>query len=113
MGLAPGTRSVRVGEACMREVAASLLDHGRWARVPRTALVRIDHPRARFHSASPGEGGGAKLGSLQAYARHDYDASEHGTSRFPASEVHKLGVLDLRLYSARPPRRLPLLQPKI
>jgi len=88
----------------MREVAASLLDHGRWARVPRTALVRIDHPVARFHSAQPLPEGQnlAKLGSLQAYARHDYDASEHGTSRFPASEVHKLGVLDLRLYSALP-----------
>ena len=87
----------------MREVAASLLDHGRWAHVPRTAMVRIDHPRARFHSAQLGAVAEAKLGSLQAFARHDYDASEHGTSRFPASEVHKLGVLDLRLYSACPP----------
>ena len=35
---APGvSRAVRVGEAAFREVAAFLLDHGRFSRVPRTA----------------------------------------------------------------------------
>lgn len=28
----------------MREVAAYLLDHGGWARVPTTVLVRARHP---------------------------------------------------------------------
>ena len=35
----PGLKpTVRVGEAAMREVAAYLLDHERFARVPTTAL---------------------------------------------------------------------------
>jgi hypothetical protein len=118
---APGvSRAVRVGEAAFREVAAFVLDHGRFSRVPRTALVRVHHRLATFHvNSSSGAAGlrrdtspGAvveppttsavavpKLGSLQAYVRHDYDASEHGTSRFPAVEVHRLGILDVRLYN--------------
>ena len=118
---APGvSRAVRVGEAAFREVAAFLLDHGRFSRVPRTALVRVHHALATFHvNSSSGSSGGLrgntsppgkgadpptavavpKLGSLQAYVRHDYDASEHGTSRFPAVEVHRLGILDVRLYN--------------
>jgi len=93
-------RSVRAGEAAFREVAASLLDHERWSRVPRTALVRVSHPLARFYSAGQGASAALpKLGSLQAFVRHDYDASEHGTSRFPVTQVHRLGVLDVRLYN--------------
>ena len=38
----PGLKpTVRVGEAAMREVAAYLLDHGHFARVPATALVKV------------------------------------------------------------------------
>ena len=120
---APGvSRAVRVGEAAFREVAAFVLDHGRFSRVPRTALVRVHHALATFHVNSSSSSGAAglrgntspgkcvdppttsfvavpKLGSLQAYVRHDYDASEHGTSRFPAVEVHRLGILDVRLYN--------------
>lgn len=29
--------------------------------------------------------------------KHDFDASEHGTSRFPVSQVHRIGILDLRI----------------
>lgn len=114
-------RAIRVGEAGVREVAAYLLDHGHFSRVPRTALASLSHPLCCFHVAppvaskpAPGGSGGVggaqaptrrhfcavkKLGSLQEYVRHDYDASEHGTSRFPPSEVHRLGLLDLRLYN--------------
>jgi hypothetical protein len=36
----PGLKkSIRVGEAALREAAAFLLDHGGFAKVPRTALV--------------------------------------------------------------------------
>jgi len=46
----PGLKpTVRVGEAAMREVAAFLLDHGGYARVPPTVLVRVQHPI--FHVA--------------------------------------------------------------
>lgn len=38
----PGLKpTVRVGEAAMREVAAYLLDHEHFARVPATALVKV------------------------------------------------------------------------
>ena len=41
----PGLKpAVRVGEAAMREVAAYLLDHDHFARVPCTVLVRLTHP---------------------------------------------------------------------
>jgi len=96
VGAASGSHSVRVGECAAREVAACLLDHAHWARVPRTALVRITHPQPLFHG-QPARCD--KTGSLQAYVRHDFDASEHGAGAFPAAQVHRLGVLDLRLYN--------------
>ena len=38
----PGLKpSVRVGEAAMREVAAFLLDHEHFARVPHTVMVKV------------------------------------------------------------------------
>ena len=41
----PGLKpTVRVGEAAMREVAAYLLDHEHFARVPATALVKVGSP---------------------------------------------------------------------
>jgi hypothetical protein len=41
----PGWKpTVRVGEAAMREVAAYLLDHEGFARVPTSVLVRARHP---------------------------------------------------------------------
>ena len=41
----PGLKpTVRVGEAAMREVAAYLLDHEHFARVPATALVKVGFP---------------------------------------------------------------------
>lgn len=119
----PGmVRAIRVGEAGVREVAAYLLDHDHFSRVPRTALASLSHPLCCFHvaapvAAKPAAGASSakgsapapparqhflsvkKLASVQAYVKHDHDASEHGTSRFPPSEVHRLGLLDLRLYN--------------
>ncbi len=38
----PGLKpTVRVGEAAMREVAAYLLDHEHFARVPATVMVKV------------------------------------------------------------------------
>jgi len=46
----PGLKpTVRVGEAASREVAAYLLDHDHFARVPHTVMVRMSHPV--FHIA--------------------------------------------------------------
>jgi hypothetical protein len=47
----PGLKpTVRVGEAASREVAAYLLDHDHFARVPHTVMVRMSHPV--FHIAT-------------------------------------------------------------
>jgi hypothetical protein len=41
----PGLKpSVRVGEAATREVAAFLLDHEHFARVPHTVMVKVSSP---------------------------------------------------------------------
>jgi hypothetical protein len=74
----PGLKpTVRVGEAAMREVAAYLLDHDGFAKVPPTVLVRVSHPV--FHVAQPLDGGAApseppeKLASLQEFVTHECD----------------------------------------
>ncbi|GJN03852.1 hypothetical protein PR202_ga21339 [Eleusine coracana subsp. coracana] len=80
--------SVRVGETGFREVAAYLLDHKNFANVPPTMLVKITH--SVFHN---------KIASLQQFIPHDYDASDHGTSCFPVSAVHRIGILDIRIFN--------------
>mmetsp|Transcript_30434 Transcript_30434/g.36939 ORF Transcript_30434/g.36939 Transcript_30434/m.36939 type:complete len:857 (+) Transcript_30434:486-3056(+) len=101
-------RSVRVGEAAVREAAAFLLDHQQFARVPRTALVKATHPVFNYNSANqdlslPGSSSRVaswpKLSSLQEFVEHDFDASDHSPSRFPVAEVHRLGILDLRIFN--------------
>lgn len=97
-------RSIRVGETGVREVAAYLLDHGSFAKVPATALVKATHHIFnvnRENSVSNGQARErvpvAKIGSFQQFVRHDFDASDHGTSRFPVGAVHRIGILDVRI----------------
>eukprot|EP00884_Botryococcus_braunii_P017565 jgi/Botrbrau1/4492/Bobra.0220s0026.1 len=40
-----------------------------------------------------------KLGSLQEYVAHDCDTSELGASCFTTRDVHRIGILDLRLFN--------------
>jgi hypothetical protein len=96
----PGLKpSIRVGETGLREVAAYLLDHGHFAKVPVTALVNATHSvfnvNAGYVHAQPN----AKIASFQQFVRHDFDASDHGTSQFPVSSVHRIGILDVRLFN--------------
>ncbi|XP_077245872.1 phosphatidylinositol 4-kinase gamma 8-like [Tasmannia lanceolata] len=81
-----GQPSVLAG---VREVAAYLLDHGAFAGVPPTTLVRISH--ANHCSA------GSKIASLQRFVAHDYDAGDLGPSSFSVASVHRIGILDVRL----------------
>ncbi|KAI8468286.1 MAG: phosphatidylinositol 3 and 4-kinase-domain-containing protein [Monoraphidium minutum] len=74
--------------AAAAPVAAWLLDHGRFAGVPATAMVQLQ---------LGGAGGRAKVGSLQQFVAAESDCEERGVSEFPPSEVHKIAVLDLRL----------------
>ncbi|CAI0463621.1 unnamed protein product [Linum tenue] len=100
-------RSVRVGETGIREVAAYLLDHDHFACVPPTALVKITHS---VFNVNDGVNGGvkahnskkqvtSKIASFQKFIQHDFDASDHGTSSFPVSAVHRIGILDIRIFN--------------
>ncbi|KAF3329735.1 phosphatidylinositol 4-kinase gamma 7-like protein [Carex littledalei] len=109
-------RSVRVGETGFREVAAYLLDYDHFANVPPTVLVKITH--SVFHVNEGGvECGGnnsgckgynvnitnkkatSKIASFQQFIQHDFDASDYGTSSFPVSAVHRIGILDIRIFN--------------
>ncbi|CAG7864682.1 unnamed protein product [Brassica rapa] len=95
-------RSVRVGETGYREVAAYLLDKDGFANVPPTALVKISHSIFNVNNGVKGSKRMekvlvSKIASLQQFISHDYDASEHGTSSFPVSAVHRIGILDVRI----------------
>ncbi|PNH06148.1 hypothetical protein TSOC_007511, partial [Tetrabaena socialis] len=140
----PGWKpTVRVGEAAIREVAAYLLDHEGWARVPTSVLVRARHPVFCYNAsrlgsagslpAAPGRSSGSaaatteeaaegaepmlaeatsgsmpaspasqlpmKLGSLQEFVTHECDTSEMGPGRFSVRDVHRIGILDVRLFN--------------
>lgn len=101
-------RSVRVGETCIREVAAYLLDYDNSANVPPTVLVRISHPAFHINEGvncankNVVEGGTqavSKIASFQQFIPHDFDASDYGTSSFPVSAVHRIAILDIRIFN--------------
>uniref|UniRef100_A0A1J3EB49 1-phosphatidylinositol 4-kinase n=2 Tax=Noccaea caerulescens TaxID=107243 RepID=A0A1J3EB49_NOCCA len=99
----PGLKSsVRVGETGFREVAAYLLDYGRFANVPPTALVKITHSVFNVNDGVKGNKPRekklvSKIASFQKFVAHDFDASDHGTSSFPVASVHRIGILDIRI----------------
>ncbi|CAL0323506.1 unnamed protein product [Lupinus luteus] len=96
----PGLKSsIRIGETGVRELAAYLLDHGGFAGVPPTALVKFCHTSffptdAGVAATSPNM---PKLASLQRFIGHGFDAGELGPSFFSVSSVHQIGILDIRL----------------
>nr|XP_018483827.1 PREDICTED: phosphatidylinositol 4-kinase gamma 7 [Raphanus sativus]XP_018483828.1 PREDICTED: phosphatidylinositol 4-kinase gamma 7 [Raphanus sativus]XP_018483829.1 PREDICTED: phosphatidylinositol 4-kinase gamma 7 [Raphanus sativus] len=102
----PGLKSsVRVGETGFREVAAYLLDYGRFANVPPTALVKISHSVFNVNDGVKGNKARekkmvvSKIASFQKFVAHDFDASDHGTSSFPVASVHRIGILDVRIFN--------------
>lgn len=101
----PGLKhSVRVGETGYREVAAYLLDHDHFANVPPTMLVKVAHS---VFNVNNGVNGNklenkeivSKIASLQQFIPHDFDASDHGTSSFSVTEIHRIGILDVRIFN--------------
>ncbi|XP_071705547.1 phosphatidylinositol 4-kinase gamma 6-like [Rutidosis leptorrhynchoides] len=96
----PGLKpSVRVGETGFREVAAFILDHDRSAKVPPTTLVKISRSVFNINDRKNLENTMQvfKIASLQQYITHDVVASDYGTSNFPVSAVHRIGILDVRI----------------
>ncbi|KAK7838417.1 phosphatidylinositol 4-kinase gamma 5 [Quercus suber] len=87
-----------------RDQSAFLLDYDHFANVPPTALVKITHS---IFNVNDGVNGNkphkknqvSKIASLQQYISHDFDASDHGTSSFPVAAVHRIGILDIRIFN--------------
>jgi len=111
------------GEACVREVAAFLLDHGGFSGVPATTLVEARHPAFNTNGArlkvieggasvgshslsfssasiSPTQGLPKKVGSLQVFVNAECSMDDLSPSKLTADEVHKIAVLDIRLMNA-------------
>lgn len=90
-------RSIRVGETGIRELAAYLLDHGGFAGVPPTALVKISNVEFHVNGADNISAPPFKIASIQSFIDHDFDAGELGPSGFSVASVHQIGILDARL----------------
>ncbi|KAJ6363610.1 hypothetical protein OIU78_003731 [Salix suchowensis] len=90
-------RSIRVGETGLRELAAYLLDHGGFASVPPTALVRISHVGFHVNGAENISAPPWKIASLQRFVEHEFDAGELGSSGFSVASVHQIAIFDVRV----------------
>ncbi|KAL4106067.1 hypothetical protein PRIC1_004121 [Phytophthora ramorum] len=85
---------ISAGDAAVREVAAYLLDHQHFAKVPTTMLASIYHPDFHFQAS---ETPYRKTGSLQAYVPHRDTADDVGTAMFSVADVQAIAILDIRL----------------
>jgi len=76
------------GGGALREVAAYLLDHQHFAGVPETHLLSspLQHPSFKT----------PKIGSIQKYVEN-IETHDMSSSRFSVEDVHKIGILDIRL----------------
>jgi Phosphatidylinositol 3- and 4-kinase/Ubiquitin family len=108
------------GEACIREVAAFMLDHGGFSGVPMTTLVEARHPSFNTNGSrlKVSEGGAAigahsisrnsvssppsmkKAGSFQEFVRTECNMDDLSPSKLSIDEVHKIAILDIRLMNA-------------
>jgi hypothetical protein len=109
------------GEACIREVAAFLLDHNGFAGVPMTTLAEACHPTAFNTNGAMlklSEGGASvgshslnplspaaprtqkKVGSFQEYVNAECTMDDISPSKISVEEVHKIAILDIRIMNA-------------
>lgn len=85
---------VGAGEGSVREVAAYVLDANMvgFSGIPVTIMAEFVHPN--FAHLAHGDGA---LGSLQLYKENMGTSDDFGWSLFPVDEVHKIGILDVRI----------------
>lgn len=108
------------GEACLREVAAFIMDHEGFSDVPMTTLVEARHPNfysngshlnvsqggasigahSILSSGTPSRTAEKKVGSLQEFVRTECSMDDISPSKIPVEEVHKIAILDIRLLNA-------------
>lgn len=75
------------GGGGIREAAAYALDRG-WAGVPETHFLTNVETQL-----------GTKTGSIQQFLPNDGESSSVGSSSFAVEDVHRIGVLDVRLFN--------------
>jgi len=80
-------RGIHDGEGIQREVAAYFLDKDHFAGVPETLMAELEID------------GATRIGSLQRFVENDGASWDMGPNRFPVNQVHKIGVLDLRIFN--------------
>lgn len=61
------------------------------------AAAAVEQDEWSSHLAGPALPGGYKLGSFQAFAAHIGDANDLAPSQFSAENIHRIGILDIRL----------------
>lgn len=112
---------IKPGEACLREVAAFLLDHGSFSGIPMTTLAEARHPAfnydgsmmkvneggasfgrhsLKFGSSSPEVHLSKKVGSWQEFVPTECSMDDLGPSKLTVDEVHKIAILDIRVMNA-------------
>lgn len=111
---------IKPGEACLREVAAYLLDHNGFSSVPMTTLAEARHPAFNnggstssthpFNStlpiASPSSSSNSsttpikKVGSCQEFVYAEDTMDDISPSKLSTQQVHKIAILDIRLMNA-------------
>jgi hypothetical protein len=92
---------IRPGEGWVREIMAHQLDHFHFAGVPETIRVRL--PNAMFEKEDRKRG--CKVGSLQRFVQSSDGSScraacDMGPGAFPTDDVHRIGILDIRLLNS-------------
>jgi len=75
------------GGGGIREAAAYAIDRG-WAGVPETHFLTNVETQL-----------GTKTGSIQQFMPNDGESSSVGSSSFSVEDVHRIGVLDIRLFN--------------
>lgn len=92
---------VKPGTSYLRERAVYLLDRDHFANVPATFIKKFSHPCFSSHQHASVQ----REGSFQAFQKNCQHASEmlslissyfDSSSSIPASEIHKIGILDVR-----------------
>lgn len=111
---------VAPGEACIREVAAFLLDKDCFSGVPQTTLVEARHATfntngSRLNVSQGGASIGAhsisphapimpalveKPGSFQEFVKCECTIDDMSPSKISVKEVHKIAILDIRIMNA-------------
>jgi len=99
---------IKTDEGPKNELAAYMLDRHHFADVPLTVLVECTHhifsrkiknkeSKGKEVASSDGKFYQTKFGSLQRYVDFDVQSWDMGASRFATREVHRIGILDIRL----------------